>query len=203
MSRPKKCLTRKQLVLRRSLLLLPLLLFVLSFYNLFPSQVVREMEISRSTGQTSILEKRKFGSTVFYLSSNESTLMLTICQFHPLYGWMDHGCTSLDLSQEDSPVHAVGVYLYDNERRYIHVFGYVDMENAASVHFYNPYKGPSSFEIEAPLVQDESGVFRFEGSMEEPEGDIGVPYTVDVLDHSRNVLYTYDCTYHWCGGPLS
>ena len=151
----KRKRTQKQKAVRNAwaLLLLCTVIAVLStgFLVLFPQQAIRYEEVYAGLGETKILSHQKTRCGEFYLSANETTLLVT--PFHRGWrttphreggvnvgwqGWSE--ASACDLTQQEGPfyAHLFSAVLGGKEEESVtHLYGRVDVEGAWSILGWN------------------------------------------------------------------
>lgn len=203
--------TRKQLALRRWLLVLAL--FSISYFLLpitfSPTQTIRAQESANAIAQTSVVQWKKAGPRLFCLSKNEDVLLLTGHVLYPVYGWMDYGAFPLDLTKEDGPVaaHLVSCSIQEKNWRHLMLFGVVRQEEADAVRvrdalIWSEEEGdylPDDQMWRGEILTDGDGQRYFWFGQDVDFSTRLSFHTLELLDGDGQVLYTYDLSEKYCG----
>lgn len=139
---PTKEVTRKRKALRRTAILLGMVVFLsaVGAYGFFPTQGWRYNEESYHTGRTHLVQRiyetslKATRTALFDLTENENVTMLQCIRWHPLVGWADGGAAVVDCG-DDVPLYA-GHYIlshHGEDGQLLFVFGRVDDLDIESV----------------------------------------------------------------------
>lgn len=135
--RRKKVPSRRARAVRRVLLLAALLALwgTAGGYGFLPSKGIRANEETVNLGPTEVLRDlgalplKGAGWSRAYLSANENGMLLSLCRFEPLYGWLDYGFSALDCSGEGAlhgAAYSVSKTREGKENRGWYLYGRVD-----------------------------------------------------------------------------
>ena len=206
----KRQYTRKQVALRRWLVVLLLLALSCAglVVNLTPNQALRDMERGHALGKTDILERRNVGPFRLCLSQNERVLFLSSQEFRFLYGWLDSAYLPLDLTKESGPVDAmqVSVSHMDSGWRHFMIVGTTTLENAVTArvhgaevrtedHDYTQTETQWTGEI---LEKDGFRYFWFGQKLVPPVTGMSFS-TLELLDKEGHILCSLDISHYFAG----